>query len=186
MQGWLKFTLCMLGNFACFFCVVDKISFKLSFEKKYRRNIRGPKFHSSVRNYEWNLERTSNSSQSTRPVTRVYRTSALGKITCGSRITYNSHMFFIVYAFKGHVHAFAGRVKVVSHLSCRTSAIFKYFCPLNIISDYQTVWIQIGPDILWAWSGSKQFSKFEVATSRDITPRKQNLLNCLHDRFSGT
>ena len=25
---------------------------------------------------------------------------------------------------------FAGRVKVVSHSSCRTSAIFKYFCPL--------------------------------------------------------
>ena len=42
-------------------------------------------------------------------------------------------MFFIAYAFKGHVHAFAGRVKVVSHSSCRTSAIFKYFCPLYIV-----------------------------------------------------
>ena len=39
-------------------------------------------------------------------------------------------MFFFAYTFKGHVHAFAGRVKVVSHLSCRTSAILKYFCPL--------------------------------------------------------
>ena len=39
-------------------------------------------------------------------------------------------MFFIAYTFKGHVHAFAGRVKVVSHSSCRTSAILKYFCPL--------------------------------------------------------
>ena len=39
-------------------------------------------------------------------------------------------MFFIAYAFKGHVHAFAGRVIVVSHSSCRTSAMFKYFCPL--------------------------------------------------------
>ena len=39
-------------------------------------------------------------------------------------------MFFIAYAFKGHVHAFAGQVKVVSHSPCRTSAIFKYFCPL--------------------------------------------------------
>ena len=39
-------------------------------------------------------------------------------------------MFFIAYAFKGHVHAFAGLVKVVSHSSCRTRAIFKYFCPL--------------------------------------------------------
>ena len=28
------------------------------------------------------------------------------------------------------VHVFAGRVKIVSHLSCRTSAILKYFCPL--------------------------------------------------------
>ena len=26
---------------------------------------------------------------------------------------------------------FAGRVKIVSHLSCSTSAIFKYFCPLG-------------------------------------------------------
>ena len=40
-------------------------------------------------------------------------------------------MFFIAYTFKGHVHAFAGQVKVVSHSSCRTSAIFKYFCPLH-------------------------------------------------------
>ena len=41
-------------------------------------------------------------------------------------------MFFVAYAFKGHVHAFAERVKVVSHSSCRTSVIFKYFCPLQI------------------------------------------------------
>ena len=26
---------------------------------------------------------------------------------------------------------FAGRVKIVSHSSCRASAILKYFCPLN-------------------------------------------------------
>ena len=43
-------------------------------------------------------------------------------------------MFFIAYAFKGQVHAFAGRVKIVSHSSCRTSAIFKYFVPWNICS----------------------------------------------------
>ena len=92
--------------------------------------LQGTKFHSSACNYEWNLERTSNSSQSTHPVGRVYRTSALGRIIRGSRITYYSLMFFIAYAFNGHVHAFAGRVKVVRHLSCRTSAIFKYFCPL--------------------------------------------------------
>ena len=41
-------------------------------------------------------------------------------------------MFFIAYAFKGQVHVFAGRVKIVSHSSCRTSAIFKYFFPLDM------------------------------------------------------
>ena len=29
--------------------------------------------------------------------------------------------------FKGQVRVFAGRVKIVSHFSCRTSAILKYF-----------------------------------------------------------
>ena len=32
--------------------------------------------------------------------------------------------------FKGQVHVIAGRVKIVSYSSCRTSAILKYFCPL--------------------------------------------------------
>ena len=41
-------------------------------------------------------------------------------------------MFFIVYAFKGQVDVFAGRVKIASHFSCRTSAILKYFCPLYV------------------------------------------------------
>ena len=40
-------------------------------------------------------------------------------------------MFLIVFAFKGQVHVFAGRVKIVSHLSFRTRAILKYFCPLD-------------------------------------------------------
>ena len=40
-------------------------------------------------------------------------------------------MFFITYPFKGQVHVFAGQVRIVSHLSCRTSAILKYICPLN-------------------------------------------------------
>ena len=39
-------------------------------------------------------------------------------------------MFSFAYAFKGQVHVFEGRVKIVSHSSCRTSAILKYFCPL--------------------------------------------------------
>ena len=43
-------------------------------------------------------------------------------------------MFFIAYAIKGQVRVFAGRAKIVSHSSCRTSAILKYFCllPVNI------------------------------------------------------
>ena len=40
-------------------------------------------------------------------------------------------MFFIAYPLKGQVRVFAGRVKIVSHSSCRTSAILKYFCPLH-------------------------------------------------------
>ena len=40
-------------------------------------------------------------------------------------------MFFIAYTFKGQVHVFV-EVKIVSHSSCRTSAILKYFCPLFI------------------------------------------------------
>ena len=83
----------------------------------------GQKFLSSTRNYKWNLERTSNSSQSTCPV---------GRITRGSHITYYSLMFFIAYTFKGQVHVFAGWVKIVSHSSCRTSTILKYFCPLTL------------------------------------------------------
>ena len=65
-----------------------------------------------------------------------YRTSVLGRITRGSHY---SHIFFIAYTFKGQVHGFAGRVKIVSHSSCRTSAILKYFCPLSFC--------QLGPSI---------------------------------------
>ena len=61
-------------------------------------------------------------------------------INRGSHVTYCSLMFFITYAFKGQVHKFAVRVKIVSHSSCRTSAIFKYFCTLLcilMVSSYQ-------------------------------------------------
>ena len=44
-------------------------------------------------------------------------------------------MLFIAYTFKGQVHVFAGRVKIVSYSSCRISAILKYFCPLHIFND---------------------------------------------------
>ena len=63
---------------------------------------------------------------------------ALGRITQGSHIAYYNLiayyflMFFIAYAFKGQGHVFAGRVTIVSHSSCRTSAILKYFCPLIV------------------------------------------------------
>ena len=50
-------------------------------------------------------------------------------------LTYYSLIFFIVYAFKGQIHVFAGRVKIVSHSSCRTSAILKYFCHLACMFD---------------------------------------------------
>ena len=38
-------------------------------------------------------------------------------------------MFFIAYTFKEQAHVFAGQVKIVSHSSCRTSAILKYLSP---------------------------------------------------------
>ena len=62
--------------------------------------------------------------------------SALGRITRGSHIAYYSLMIFIAYAFKGQVHVFAGQVKIVSHSSCRTSAILKYVCPLTTMGSY--------------------------------------------------
>ena len=43
------------------------------------------------------------------------------------RLYYSFIMIFIAYAFEGPVHVFAGRVKIVSHSSCRTSALLKYF-----------------------------------------------------------
>ena len=42
-------------------------------------------------------------------------------------------MFLIAYTFKGQVCVFAGQVKIISHLSCRTSAILKYFCSLWVL-----------------------------------------------------
>ena len=46
-----------------------------------------------------------------------------------------SHMFLIAYALKGQVRVFAGQVKIVSHSSCRTSAILKYFFPSDGIPE---------------------------------------------------
>ena len=46
--------------------------------------------------------------------------------------SYNILLPYVLFAyiFKGHVHVFAGRVKIVSHSSCRTSAILKFFHPV--------------------------------------------------------
>ena len=49
-------------------------------------------------------------------------------------------MFFIVYAFKGQVHVFAGRVKIVSHSYCRTSALLKIKLFLLEIISYDIYW----------------------------------------------
>ena len=57
-------------------------------------------------------------------------------------------MFYIAYAFKGKVHVFEGQVKIVSHSSCRKSAILKYFCPLHMLHNAQlfnTSVTEIGP-----------------------------------------
>ena len=90
-------------------------------------NHMGQKFHSSASNYEWNLEKTSNSSQSTHPVGRVLWKELLEEVIL--HIT-------LAYALKGQVHVFAGRVKVVSHSSCRTSAILKFFVPwISLLSN---------------------------------------------------
>ena len=48
-----------------------------------------------------------------------------------SHIIYYSLRFFIEYTFKGQVHVFVGRVKIVRHSSSRTSAILKYICTLS-------------------------------------------------------
>ena len=71
----------------------------------------------------------SNSSQSTRPVSTSPTGRVLWEELLEEVITYYSLMFFIAYVFKGPVHVFAGRVKILSHSSSRTSAILKYFCP---------------------------------------------------------
>ena len=46
-------------------------------------------------------------------------------------------MLLIAYAFKGQVHVFEGLVKIVSHSSCRTSAIIEIF--LSPAYDFQSL-----------------------------------------------
>ena len=70
-------------------------------------------------------------------------------------------MFVIAYAFKGQVHVFAGRVKNVSHLSCRTSAILKYFCHLAE-KDARLKWVKI--DSKYALYQNLMYSNIIVGT----------------------
>ena len=42
-------------------------------------------------------------------------------------IAYYPLIFFIAHAFKGHMHVFAGQVKIVSHSSCRTNCNIEIF-----------------------------------------------------------
>ena len=79
---------------------------------------RGQKFHSSAPNYEQNQERTSNSS---------HRTSDLGRITPGTPLCslLNTLLTDKWMCLQDNLSS-----EIVSHSSCRTSAIFKYFCPL--------------------------------------------------------
>ena len=99
------------------------VSKKITGGLKYvwRYQPRGQKFHLSACNYNQKLERTSNSSQRTHP--------ALERNTRGSHIT--SLCSLLHTLFEGKVLVFAGRVKIVSFSPCRTSAILKYFCPLQ-------------------------------------------------------
>ena len=75
----------------------------------------------------------SNSSQSTRPTRRVLTCPTrrvLWEELLGEVILHITPLCSLLKnTFKGQMHVFAGQVKTVSHSSCRTSAILKYFCP---------------------------------------------------------
>ena len=107
---------------------------------KDSNDFRGQIFHSPPRNYKWNLERMNNSSLSTCPVGRVLWEELLeGAILHITPLCYLLHN-----AFKGQLHVFAGWVKIVSHLSCRTSAILKYFCRLELTTVFTlNTWVKV-------------------------------------------
>ena len=110
---------------------------------------------------------------STRP---LVISSEIGRVG-NHNITFYSLIFFIAYIFKGQVHVFARQVKIVSHSPCRTSATLKYFCPLNGVYLYCSIWnfwfIPINHDGLWAmWLGSN------ISGSRSRRCKTQNTGNC--------
>ena len=51
-------------------------------------------------------------------------------------------MFFIAYTFEGQVHVFAGRVKIASHSSCRTSEN----CKSLVLQDKYNIEIFLSPE----------------------------------------
>ena len=69
----------------------------------------------------------SDSSQSTRPTGQVLWEELLEEAI----LHFTPLCSLLHMLFKGQVHVFAGREKIVRHSSCRTSAILKYFCPLS-------------------------------------------------------
>ena len=76
-------------------------------ERSKLNGVQGTKFHSSARNYKLNLERTSNSSQSTCPVGRVLWEELLGVILHITALC--SYAYTLI---KGQVHVFAGNIFV--------------------------------------------------------------------------
>ena len=92
-------------------------------------STRGQKYLSSAHNYKWNLERKSNSSKSTRTTGWVLWEELLKEVIL--HITPLSSILHRLLKDKTLVHVFAGRVKIVSHSSCRTSTILKNVCPLS-------------------------------------------------------
>ena len=95
--------------------------------KTYTKKRREQKFHSSACNYEWNLERTSNSSQSTRPIGQVDEC-----FTRGSHIT---PLWSLLHTlFKDKYICLQDKWTELSHSSCRTSAILKYFISTHCLN----------------------------------------------------
>ena len=79
-------------------------------------------------------------------------------------------MFYIVYAFKGQVHVFAGQVKIVSHSSSSISAILKYFCPLH--------WFTCVPEYVLDAQAYVNFAiKCAIASSSALYLQQQPLYN---------
>ena len=79
-----------------------------------------------ARAYQTHKERTSNSSQSTCPVGRVLWKELLEEV-----ILHITPLCSLLHTLLKDKCVCAGRVKIVNHSSCWTSAISKYFCPLK-------------------------------------------------------